>query len=308
MSGKVVVTGAAGFIGSHLVDVLIAADYEVIAVDNLIAGDEENINKNAKFYQVDIRDGEEIKKITRGSKYFFHLAAAMPIVRPPFEDTIEHEEVNVIGTINCLNACVGSSVEKFLFASSTAVYGQAQKLPIYENEAIDLQSRPYSIQKFSGEQHALLLGQRHNIDTVSLRLFANYGPRSLDRKKGSNAYSPVIGIFLKQNASKKPLTITGDGSQTRDFIHVFDTARIFRECAENKKVGSGVYNVCSGQRISIKDLADLISMDQTFIERTYGEVEHIHGSMKKLNDLGIESKIDLREGLISLSKFLKEKP
>ena len=158
---------------------------------------------------------------------FFTNAAAMPIVKPPFEDTVEHEEINVIGTMQCLKALKNTGVKKFLYASSCAAYGQSKVLPITEEEPVDLLSRPYTIQKFCGEQFSLLLGHRFDIPVVSLRLFANYGPRSLENTKSTNTYSPVIGIFLKQDIEKNPLTITGDGTQSRDFINVKDTSRIF---------------------------------------------------------------------------------
>ena len=229
----------------------------------------------------------------------------MPIVRPPFEDTVEHEEINVIGTMQCLKALEGSSVKKFLYASSCATYGQSKNLPITEGEAVDLLSRPYTIQKFCGEQFSLLLGQRYGIPVVSLRLFANYGPRSLQNTKTANTYSPVIGIFLQQKLDKRPLTITGDGSQSRDFINVEDTARIFYEVALSEEIKDDIFNVCSGRRITIQELANIISPDQTYIERTYGEVEHIHGDNSKLRKFGISPKITLEEGIANLEEYLE---
>ena len=123
---KAIVTGAAGFIGSNLVDELIARGFEVIAVDNLVAGEIENINPKAIFHKEDIRNFEKIRELSTGCDYFFHLAAEMPIVRQPFEDAAEHDEVNVIGTIRCLEAASSRGVKKFLYASTTAVYGQAK--------------------------------------------------------------------------------------------------------------------------------------------------------------------------------------
>ena len=139
---------------------------------------------------------------------------------------------------------------------------------------------------------------------VSLRFFANYGPRSLNNKKSANTYSPVIGIFIKQSLENKPLTITGDGSQTRDFINVSDTARICYEIALNKKAKNEIYNVCSGRRISIQDLANIISPNQTYIDRTYGEVEHIHGDNTKLQKIGIKPMISLEDGINELRESI----
>lgn len=301
---KAIVTGAAGFIGSHIVDKLINIGYDVISIDNLSTGLIENVNKKSNFIQLDIRDLDQLKKYTCDCDYFFHCAAAMPIVKPPFEDTIEHEEINVIGTIQCLKSLIGINVKKFVYASSCAVYGQALKLPITEGSYIELQSRPYTINKFAGEQYALLLGKRYEIPVVSLRFFANYGPRSINKKKSSNTYSPVIGIFLNQSISNLPLTVSGDGSQTRDFIYVEDTARIAVEVACHEKAVNEIYNVCSGNRISIKELAEMIDKNYIFIDRTYGEVEHIHGDNSKLASLGIHPKISLKEGINKLREYL----
>jgi UDP-glucose 4-epimerase len=302
---KAIVTGAAGFIGSAIVDKLVQEGFDVIGIDNLSAGVEDNINPKSKFIEMDIRDLESLKSIATDCDFFFHCAAAMPIVKPPFEDTVEHEEINVIGTIQCIKALIGTPIKKFIYASSCAVYGQSINLPIKEEEPTELLTRPYTIQKFCGEQFALLLGRRHKIPVVSLRFFANYGPRSLQNTKTANTYSPVIGIFLKQAINNQPLTITGDGSQTRDFINVLDTARICYEIALNKDAKDDIFNVCSGKRISIQKLADLISTNQTYIPRTYGEVEHIHGDNSKLASLGIEPKISLEEGIEQLRNYLK---
>ncbi|MDB2604779.1 NAD-dependent epimerase/dehydratase family protein [Gammaproteobacteria bacterium] len=303
---KAIVTGAAGFIGSHIVDKLIKEGFEVISIDDLSSGVEENINPKAKFVKMDIRNLDQLKEYTYDCDYFFHCAAAMPIVKPPFEDTVEHEEINVIGTIQCIKSLVGTKIKKFVYASSCAVYGEAKNLPISENSMIDLQSRPYTINKFTGEQYALLLGERYEIPVVSLRFFANYGPRSINLKKSTNTYSPVIGIFLNQSLANKSLTITGDGSQTRDFINVEDTARIVLEVALHDKAVNDIYNVCSGNRISIKQLAEMISDDYVYIDRTYGEVEHIHGDNSKLAKLGIIPKISLSEGINNLRAYLLE--
>lgn len=305
---KAIVTGAAGFIGSNLVDELIDQDFEVIGLDNLTAGIEKNVNPRSEFHKGDIRDYELLRELSSGCDYFFHMAAEMPIVRPPFEDTATHDEVNVIGTIRCVEAAASAGVRKFLYASTTAVYGQAKRLPITEEAPVDLLSRPYSIQKFSGEQHALLLGKRLKLDVVSLRLFANYGPRSVNREKGSNAYSPVIGIFLDQKIRGVPLTITGDGSQTRDFVYVKDTAKIFTQVALDSRIKNDVFNVCTGKGISIQDLANIISPEQTYIPLTYGEVEHICGDNKKLASLGIKPQTSLEEGIEALEIVLRGSP
>jgi len=304
---KAIVTGAAGFIGSSIVDKLLGEGWDVIGIDNLSAGIKENINSNSHFVKLDIRDLDGLKKYTHDCDYFFHCAAAMPIVRPPYEDTVEHEEINVIGTIQCIKSLIGTPVKKFIYASSCAVYGQSKELPINEETPTELLTRPYTIQKFCGEQYSFLLSNRYSIPTVSLRFFANYGPRSLNNTKTANTYSPVIGIFVKQQLNNEPLTITGDGNQTRDFINVKDTARICYEVAIHPDAVDEIYNVCSGRRISIQDLATLISDNHIYIERTYGEVEHIHGDNSKLRKLDIYPKITLEEGIEELKNYMSKK-
>ena len=198
----------------------------------------------------------------------------LPITRPPFEDTVYHEEVNVTGkTIQAVKACVENNVRKFVYASTCTVYGEAKSFPTKETDEISLQTRPYSIQKFCGEQIALLLCRRHSLECTSLRYFATYGPRCFYPEKGFNSYSPVIGIFLNQKKNKKPLTVTGDGSQQRDFIYVDDVAKITMETGISNKGDQEVFNVCSSKTISILDLAKKISDNIEFIDRTHGQFD-----------------------------------
>tara|TARA_Y100000768_G_C23983615_1_gene687411 strand:- start:811 stop:1722 length:912 start_codon:yes stop_codon:yes gene_type:complete len=302
---KAIVTGAAGFIGSNIVDRLIEKGFDVVGVDNLIVGNRENINQKCDFHNIDFRNFKELEKVTNGADIFYHIGALLPITRPPFEDTVFHEEVNVTGTIQAVKACVSNNVRKFVYASTCAVYGEATSFPTKETDEIKLQTRPYSIQKYCGEQIALLLCNRHSIQCSSLRYFATYGPRCFYPEKGFNSYSPVIGIFLNQNKNGKPLTVTGDGSQKRDFIYVDDVARITMEVGISERGNQDIFNVCSSTNISILELAKKISDNIEFIDRTHGEVDLTLGDNRKLQDyFDLRPEIDIDTGIKLFEKTL----
>ena len=303
---KALVTGAAGFIGSTLVDKLIDRGIDVVGVDNLCVGNISNVNKKCNFLDLDFRNYDDLVKASKGVDIFYHIGAMLPITRPPFEDTVLHEEVNVVGTIQAVKACVENNIRKFVYASTCAVYGEAENFPTKETDIIKLQTRPYSIQKFSGEQIALLLCKRHSIECTSLRYFATYGPRCYYPEKGFNSYSPVIGIFLNQKKNNKPLTVTGDGSQKRDFIFVDDVARITMEIGISQKGDQEIFNICSSKSISILELAEKISDNIVFIDRTYGEVDFTLGDNSKLKKhLNLAPEIDIDTGIKIFEKSLQ---
>jgi UDP-glucose 4-epimerase len=277
---------------------------DVVAIDNLSKGTLANVNKKASFHELDIRNYDGILRLSQDVDLFFHCAALLPVVLPPFEDTVEHEEVNVVGTLQCLRAIMGKNISKFMFVSSCAIYGDAEQLPTPEDARPNLLTRPYSIQKYAGEQHSLLLGKRHDIPVLALRYFAVYGPRSSNPTRPNNVYSPVIGIFLKQHKSGQALTVTGDGNQSRDFIHVHDVARMTIEAALSGQI-LDVYNVCSGTTISVLDLARKISPNITFVPRHHGEAEIVWGDSSKIHrELGLSPRITIDEGLEQVAASL----
>ena len=302
---RALVTGAAGFIGSNLVDKLIKNNIEVIAVDNLSVGLKQNINPKAIFHQVDFRDYDKLVHLTKGVEIFYHIGAVLPIIRPPFENTVEHEEINVIGTIQAVKSAAKNNVKKFVYASTCAVYGNTKNFPITEKNEINLITRPYSIQKFAGEQIAILLGKRYEMPVTSLRYFATYGPRGFYPNKPNNSYSPVIGIFLNQKLNQLPLTVTGDGLQKRDFVYVDDVARITMEVGLKNKGEFDFFNLCSSDSISIIELAKKISNDIKFIDKTVGEVDHVVADNSKLYDVfGLKPKFDLDTGIEAYKNYL----
>ena len=257
---KVIVTGGAGFIGSHIVDALIDAGYEVHIIDNMSAGKEENINPKAIFHKVDIRDKETLVSLFKDVKYVFH-EAAMPRVQYSIENPIETHDINVNGLLNVLESCRLNNVKRLIFASSSSIYGEPDKLPTKEDMAINPMS-PYAAHKYIGEVYLKLYSQIYGLETVCPRYFNVYGPR-LDPE---GSYPLVIGYFMKLLKQGKPLSITGDGEQTRDFVHVKDVARANLLAMKSDNVGKGeVINIGGGARYSINYIAKLIG----------GQIEYI---------------------------------
>ncbi len=272
---KVVVTGGAGFIGSHLVDALVKKKFEVHVIDNLSGGKKEHINKEAIFHQLDIRDLESIKPVIAGAEYVFHLAA-LPRVQYSIENPKETNEVNVEGTLNVLVAAKEGGVKRVIYSASSSAYGDQDKMPLVESmEARPLS--PYGLQKYVGELYCRVWSIVYGLPTVSLRYFNVYGPRF----NPDGAYALVIGKFIKQKSEGEKLTITGDGEQTRDFTHVSDVVKANILAAESDKVGKGeVMNIGCGKNQSINKIAELIG----------GEVEHVASRLEPKHTLADNSR------------------
>jgi nucleoside-diphosphate-sugar epimerase len=257
---KIIVTGGAGFIGSHIVDALIESGYEVHIIDNMSAGKEENINPKAVFHKVDIRDEGSLIPLFKDVKYVFH-EAAMPRVQYSIENPIETNDINVNGLLNVLEACRLNNVKRIIFASSSSIYGDTEIFPTTENMKENPMS-PYAAHKYIGEVYLKLYSKIYGLETVCLRYFNVYGPRL----NPEGAYPLVIGYFMKLLSEGKPLSITGDGKQTRDFVYVKDVANANLLAMKSDKVGKGeVINIGGGVRSSINYIASLIG----------GETEHI---------------------------------
>ena len=296
---KILVTGGAGFIGSNLVDKLINEGYKVFVIDNLSSGKKENLNKKAIFYKADICNLNKIFPLFKGIDYVFHLAAN-PRVLFSVENPIESHKVNVDGTLNVLYASYKNKVKRLIFASSSAVYGDIKKLPLREDMKPNTIS-PYGLHKLIGEYYCKLFSNIYNLETVCLRYFNVYGPK-MDPE---GPYALVIGKFLKLKKENKPLTIYGDGKQTRDFIYVDDVAKANILAMKSKKVGKGeVINICSGKNYSINYIAKLIGGKKIYLPARKGEMKHTLGDnslAKKL--LGWKPKVNLEEGIKRCSRI-----
>ncbi len=299
---RILVTGGAGFIGSHLVDKLIEKGHKVTIIDNLSAGKKENLNPKAEFHQLDICDFESIQPLFNGIDFVFHLAA---IPRVPFsvKNPIETSRVNILGTVNVFKASADNNVKRVIFASSSSVYGNQKELPLKE-EMVPSPISPYALQKLVGEDFAKLFTNLYKIPIVSLRYFNVYGPR-IDF---DSDYSLVIGKFLKQNAEGKPLTIYGDGEQTRGFCYVGDVVRASIKAAETDKLKGGeVINISSGKTQSINYLAKLIGGEIEHLPVRQGDVLHTQADITLAkNLLDWTSEISFEEGLQKVKDWFKK--
>lgn len=266
---KCVVTGGAGFIGSHLCELLLKEGHEVIAVDNLINGRSSNFDSyknhpNFSFKEIDILEFVSLRKIVKGSDWVFHLAALADIV-PSIEEPRHYYEINVTGTLNVVEACKEAKIKKLLYAASSSCYGIPNKYPTPESTKT-FPEYPYALTKYLGEQLILHWSNVYQLPAISLRLFNVYGPRS----RTNGTYGAVFGVFLAQKLAGKPYTIVGDGTQSRDFTYVTDVAKAFYKAAKSD-LQQGVFNVGSGNHYSINYLVELLQGEKVHIPKRPGE-------------------------------------
>lgn len=267
---KVIVTGGAGFIGSNLTDALVKKGFDVHVIDNLSGGKKENVNKKAKLHVLDITDIKAIQPIFKNASFVFHLAA-LPRVVYSIEHPLETNTVNVTGTLNVLIASKNAKVKKVIYSASSSAYGDQKTMPFTEDLPANPKS-PYGLQKYIGELYCKVWSSVYGLPTVCLRYFNVYGPR----QSHEGAYALVIAKFLREKSLGQPLSITGDGKQTRDFTHVRDVVRANILAMESKKVGKGeVLNIGAGRNVSINKIASLIG----------GEVKHIAPRFEPKNTL-----------------------
>lgn len=247
------VTGGAGFIGTNLVERLVADGQSVIVVDDLSAGDAKRLPPEVVFHQLDIRNTEKLSECAQGVDVIVHLAA-LPRVQFSIESPVETHDVNVTGTLSVLEAARKAGVKRIVYAASSSAYGDQEILPL----SVDLPPQPkspYALHKYIGEEYMRLWSELYGLETVSLRFFNVYGPH-LDP---DGPYALVIGRFLKLALEGQPLTITGDGEQTRDFTHVEDVVSAILKASTVAKVGKGeVLNIGAGNQTSINELANMI--------------------------------------------------
>jgi UDP-glucose 4-epimerase len=297
---KILVTGGAGFIGSHLVDALIEKGFDVVVIDNLSTGKRENLNPKAKFYELDIRDLEKIKPVFDGVEYVFHLAAR-PRVPYSIEFPVESHSNNVLGTLNVLIAAKDAGVKKLIYSSSSSVYGEQEKLPLHEEMVPNPQS-PYALQKLTGEKYCQLFHKLYGLPTVSLRYFNVYGPRI----SFEGSYVLVLGVFLQQKIKGEPLTIEGDGEQSRDFTYVEDVIRANILAMESDRAGKGeVINIGAGNNHTINKIAKLIGGEIIYKPARKGDMRHTLAHNQKAKELlGWEPTVKIEEGIERVKKWM----
>ncbi len=247
------VTGGAGFIGSHVVDALIERGDRVRVFDNLATGVRANVHRDAEFVAGDVRDAAAVAAAGRGVDGIFHFAA-LPSVPLSIEQPQESHDVNATGTLNVLVAARDAGVRRVILASSSAIYGDADRLPVSEDAPLRPKS-PYALHKLIGESYARLAHELWNLESVCLRFFNVYGPRM----SPTSGYAGVVAVFLRQRQQGEPLTVAGDGSQTRDFVYVADVAQACLAAMERSTVGAAEpLNIGMGTGTSVRQLADLI--------------------------------------------------
>ena len=261
---KILVIGGAGFIGSNLVDKLIEDDHRVHVWDNLSTGKRDNVNPDAHFFNCDITSNYDAGKILMSEfnpDIVFHLAAKAR-VQPSIENPIEFNNVNVNGLLNVLNLCVECGIKRFVYSSSSSVYGNVEQLPTTEEAPLNPIS-PYALQKLIGEQYCKLFSELYGLETVCLRYFNVYG----ERQSLEGAYRLVMGIFTQQRLNGEPMTINGDGEQRRDFTYVGDVVDANIKVGFSKMKWKGdAFNIGNGDNRSVNQIADMIGGDRITIE------------------------------------------
>jgi UDP-glucose 4-epimerase len=295
---KSIITGGAGFIGSHLAEELLRRGHEVVVIDNFSTGRPQNLQsfKNdpkLKIFKADINDLEQIKKAFHYADFIFHLAALADIV-PSIVNPLAYYRSNVEGTLSILEIVreVSPNIKKFIYVASSSCYGIPDKYPTPESAAMRLEY-PYALTKYLGEQIALHWAKVYKLPVISLRLFNVYGPRS----RTSGTYGAVFGVFLAQKLANKPFTVVGDGTQTRDFTFVTDVVSAFITAAESEMTNE-VFNVGSGNTYSINTLVELLGGDVIFIPKRPGEPDCTFADISKIQKhLGWQPKVTFEEGV-----------
>lgn len=292
---KAIVTGGAGFIGSHLTEYLLNQNIEVIVIDNMVNGQLNNISRfteNPKYSFKKIDLSEEINKNSLPNvNYIFHLAALADII-PSVENPISYYKSNVTGTLNVLELARKMDLEKFVYAASSSCYGIPEKFPTPETAEIKPEY-PYALTKRLGEECVLHWNKVYNIPAISLRFFNVYGPRARSNK----TYGAVFKVFLSQKLNNFPLTIVGDGNQKRDFVYVQDVVNAIYSAAKSDVSGECI-NIGTGNPRTINELASMISDKQVHIPKRPGEPDITWADIQKAKKLlKWEPSVSLEEGV-----------
>ena len=274
---KVIVTGGAGFIGSNLVDKLVAKGIHVTIIDDFSTGKRENINPAAYCWEQDLStvDIDTLTEYMKDIDVVFHLAA-LARVQPSIENPLPYNEVNIKGTLNILLAAHRGGVKRVVYSASSSAYGETNILPTPETAPTNPLS-PYGLQKYVGEQYCKMFSEVYGLDTVSLRYFNVYG----ERMNLEGAYCLVMGVFAKQMLEGKPLTITNDGNQRRDFTYVGDVADANILAATREEDFKGdVFNIGNGSNYSVNEVADMLGGEKTYGEKRIEPFETLADNAK----------------------------
>jgi UDP-glucose 4-epimerase len=293
-----IVTGGAGFIGSHMVDLLIERGYKVRVIDSLIGGREANIshhkdNSDFSFVESDIRSYVPGDAMFAGVDYVFHFAGIGDIV-PSIERPMEYMSANVQGTVHMVECARHGGVKKFVYAASSSCYGVAAT-PTREDHPI-VPLYPYALSKYQGEQVTFHWNRVYKLPVNAIRIFNAYGTRS----RTSGAYGAVFGVFLKQKLAGKPFTVVGDGTQARDFLYVTDIAKAFLAAAETDKTGE-VWNLGAGNPQSVNRLIELLGGETVHIPKRPGEPDVTFADISKITrDLEWAPSVSFEDGVAKI--------
>ena len=299
---NILVTGGAGFIGSHLVEQLLKKKHKISVIDNLSTGRIENLQNfkdRIKFYRFDLSKKGKWEKILKKIDVVFHLAALADIV-PSIQNPDKYFNANVVATKNLVESCIKNKVKKIIYSASSSCYGIPKKYPTLENETID-QKYPYALTKRIAEEILLHYGNIYKIKITSLRLFNVYGTRS----RTSGTYGAMFGVFLKQKLANSPLTVVGNGNQTRDFTYVTDVANAFIQCIKYKGKKK-IFNIGTGKPVSINKIVEILNCKKIHIPRRPGEPSITHANISLAQkELNWKYKINIREGINLILKDIE---
>ena len=298
-----IVTGGAGFIGSHTVDKLLRENYIVRVIDNLVSGRESNLEKHKTDPRLlcEWRDVCKLNKnnaLFKGAKYVFHFAGIGDLI-PSIENPEKYMMNNVQGTVKVLECSRENKIKKFVYAASSSCYGLA-KIPTKENHPIKPEY-PYALSKYLGEESTFHWKKIYDLPVNSIRIFNAYGTRV----RTTGAYGAVFGVFLKQKLASKPFTVVGNGKQKRDFVYVSDVANAFLLAAKTKLVGK-IWNLGSGKPESVNKLIEILKGDVVYIPKRPGEPECTYADITKIKkDLAWKPKIKFKKGVELMLKEIE---
>jgi len=305
---KTIITGGAGFIGSHLVELLLREGHDVIVLDDFSTGRSENLEHvkgNIKLVECDLSINDNWISHFQKGQWVFHLAALADIV-PSIQSPTEYFNSNVIATFNVLQASRNAKIEKFVYSASSSCYGIPDNYPTHETAKISPQY-PYALTKRLGEELVLHWAQIYKLPALSLRFFNVYGPRS----RTSGTYGAVFGVFLAQKLAGQPYTVVGDGEQTRDFTYVTDICSALFAAA-NSQVTNRIYNVGSGSTVSVNRIVELLGGEKIHIPKRPGEPDCTFADISRItNELNWKPQIPIENGVSKLLEninYWKEAP
>jgi nucleoside-diphosphate-sugar epimerase len=295
----VLVTGGAGFIGSHLVDALVGAGLRVRVIDNFATGRREYVNRAAELVEGDIRDASSIADAFEGVDTVFHVAA-LPRIPLSIAKPVETHMTNVVGTLNVLIAARDRKVRRVVFSGSSSVYGEQSKMPLVETMTPN-PLNPYALQKYVGEQYARMFHRLFAMQTITLRYFGVYGPRM----PSEGSYVLAVAAFLKARREGRPLEIFGDGEQTRDFTHVSDVVSanmLAMDCKVAVADGRAI-NIGRGENVSVNRIAAMIGGETVHREGRAGDMRDTLADRREAERvLGWRPRVSIEEGIAELLK------